>query len=217
MRLTHVKNESLKFLADRLGEDVIGQTAAILLIQKALIDYDLCPNSSKPVVTLLFAGGFSSGRRTTAKALAKVLFKSEESYDRILSCDLKCLADSFNRRAGIKFLACFSELTSSEELTVLASFLQRLRDGSPWLDKIGESANFYGSILIVSLEVEVPLPDELLNQSRAFLTSWLYEHCKKKYSKSFFDSFDEIIPFKRFDNEAKERLVEAEIIKVQSV
>ncbi len=208
-----MQDTRLTKFTELMRERVIGQSSAISQISNTLLQTDGSRRQAGPLAVLLFTGGIGSGRTTTAKGMAEVLFGSEDACNSIeLSSPLQpAVVKTLSHRPCVGLMKNVAEQASEQQRSDLASVLKQLRSDSP-AAKGNASAQLANSIFIVALDAPLPL-DLTVPQSgnQEALQAWLQKQFKEKFSADFFKSFDAIVPFKRFDVSAKTRLAELKI------
>ncbi len=208
-----MQDTRLTKFTELMRERVIGQSAAISQIGDALLQTSAAQREASPLAVLLFAGGIGSGRTTTAKGMAEVLFGSEDACNSIeLSGPLQpAVVKTLSHRPCVGLMKHVAEQSNEQQRTDLASILKRFRNNSPAAEG-KPSAQLANSVLIVAFDAPLPL-DLTVAQSgnQEALQSWLQKQFKEKFSADFFRSFDAIVPFRRLPTfPAKTRLAEIE-------
>jgi ATP-dependent Clp protease ATP-binding subunit ClpA len=208
-----MQDTRLRKFAELMRGRVIGQSAAISQISEALLQAGDGQRPTGPLAVLLFAGGIGSGRTTTAKGMAEVLFGSEDACNSIeLSGPLQpTVVKTLSHRPCVGLMKNVAEQSSEQQRSELVSILKKFRADSA-LAEGKAPAQLANSIFIVALDAALPL--ELTasqGDTREALQAWLQRQFHGKFNADFFKSFDAIVPFKRFDGAAKTRLAEQKI------
>ena len=210
-----MNQERLRSFVERMRERVAGQPLAIAKIKDTLTGAAASPG--RPLATFLFVGGAGLGKRTTAEAMAEVLFDGEGAYKRVAalaSLDgeiVKTLAG----RPGVALFRYISDVSKESERTMLSALLKRFKENVPLLDKAGQPGNLHNSIFVVTINADLPV-EMFSSENREAdesLRLWMQKNFKE-FSPDFFQSFDAIIPFRRFNVAAKTRLAEMQIAKM---
>jgi ATP-dependent Clp protease ATP-binding subunit ClpA len=216
-----MNEERLRSFVERMRERVVGQPLAIAKIKDTLTA-DSSPKIARPLAMFLFVGGAGLGKRTTAEAMAEVLFDGEDAYKRVAAL-APAEGEIIKTLAGAPSVALFryvGEVSNETERINLTALLKRFKENAPTLDKAGQPANLSRSIFIATINADLPL-DLLSSENKEAdesLRLWLQRNFKE-FSPDFFQSFDAIIPFKRFNVAAKTRLAEmltAKVVKEQA-
>ena len=69
-----MNEERLRSFVEQMRERVVGQPLAIAKIKDTLTAAATSPKPNRPLGIFLFVGGAGLGKRTTAEAMAEVLF-----------------------------------------------------------------------------------------------------------------------------------------------
>jgi ATP-dependent Clp protease ATP-binding subunit ClpA len=217
-----MNEERLRSFVERMRERVVGQPLAIAKIKDTLTAAAASPKTGRPLATFLFVGGAGLGKRTTAEAMAEVLFEGEDAYKRVAAL-APAEAEIIKTLAGHQSVALFryvAEVSNDAERINLTALLKRFKENAPTLDKAGQPAKLNGSIFVATVNADLPF-DLLSSENKEADESmrlWLQRNFKE-FSADFFQSFDAIIPFKRFNVAAKTRLAEmltAKVVKEQA-
>lgn len=210
-----MNEERLRSFVERMRERVAGQPFAIAKIKDSLSTAAASP--ARPMATLLFVGAAGLGKRTTAKAMADVLFGDESACERVTgSGSLESeIVKTLAARAGVALFRYICDVSNEPERATLTALLKRFKENVPYLDKAGRPANLGNSIFTVTINAD--LPTDLFSsenkEADESLRFWLQKNFKE-FSPDFFQSFDAIVPFRRFNVAAKTRLAEMQISKM---
>lgn len=208
-----MNQERLRSFVERMRERVAGQPLAIAKIKDTLTTAGASP--ARPLATFLFAGAAGLGKRTTAEAMAEVLF--DGAYKRVAALAslegeiVKTLAG----HPGVALFRYIGDVSKEPERASLTALLERFKENVPHLDKAGQPGNLSNSIFIVTINADLPadLFSSDTKEADESLRHWLQRHFKE-FSPEFFQDFDAIIPFRRFNAAAKTRLAEMQIAKM---
>lgn len=217
-----MNEERLRSFVERMRERVVGQPLAIAKIKDTLTAAATSPKTARPLAIFLFVGGAGLGKRTTAEALADVLFDGEDSYKRVATLAslegdvLNVLAE----RSRVALFRYISDVSNEAERTALAALLRRFEENAPPLNKAGQPENLSKSIFVVTINADLPhdLVSSESKETDESLRFWMQRNFNE-FSPDFFELFDAIIPFKRFNVASKTRLAEmliARLVKQQA-
>lgn len=203
--------ERLRSFVEHMRERVVGQPLAIAKIKDSLTAHAASPKTARPLATFLFVGGAGLGKRTTAEAMAQVLFDGEDAYKRVgapasLEGDV---VKALSERPRVALFRYTSGTSNESERASLTAILKRFKEDAPPLNKAGQPANLSKSIFIVTINADLP-PDLFSSENKEAADSlrlWMQKNFKE-FSPEFFEIFDAIIPFRRFNVAAKTRLAE---------
>ncbi len=198
-----------------LGRSVIGQKAAteacadcVSVAEARLNDPD------RPLASFLFLGPTGVGKTQCAKALAQLLFGSEERLVRFdmnefVSPDAVArLAGTFDQPEGLLTSAVrrqpFSIILLDEiekaHRDVFNLLLQVMGDGR-LTDALGRTADFTNAILILTsnLGVKEASSDLGFQSLRAGEAGVYIQAAEKFFSPEFFNRLDRVVPFERLN------------------
>ena len=206
-----MNEERLRSFVEQMRERVVGQPLAIAKIKDALTVATTSPKAARPRATFLFVGGAGLGKRTTAQAIAEVLFDGEDVFKRVdTSASLKSVVlKVLSEHPRVALFRYASDVTSEPERLSLTALLKKFKENVPPSGKASQHANLSNSILITTINADLPL-DIFSSENKEAdesLRLWLQKNFKE-FPADFFESFDAIIPFKRFNVAAKTRLAE---------
>jgi len=201
-------------------DDVIGHMQRAIIGQKAALE--ACADCvavaearlndpDRPLASLLFLGPTGVGKTQCAKALAELLFGSEERLVRFdmnefVSPDAVArLTGAFDQPEGLLTSALrrqpFSVVLLDEiekaNRDVFNLLLQVMGDGR-LTDALGRTADFTNAILILTSNLGVKeASSDLGFQSPRSLASVYVQAAEKFFSPEFFNRLDRVVPFDR--------------------
>ncbi|MGH9765952.1 MAG: AAA family ATPase [Blastocatellia bacterium] len=197
----------------KLQRAIIGQKAALEACADCVVVAEARLNDpDRPLASLLFLGPTGVGKTQCAKALAELLFGSEERLIRFdmnefVSPDAVArLVGTFDQPEGLLTSAVrrqpFSIVLLDEiekaNRDVFNLLLQVMGDGR-LTDALGRTADFTNAILILTsnLGVKEASSDLGFQSSRANEAGVYVQAAEKFFSPEFFNRLDRVIPFDR--------------------
>src|SRR5262249_12729419 len=150
------------------------------------------PKPARPLATFLFVGAAGLGKRTTAEAMAEVLFDVEDSYKRVPAM-APAEGEIIKTLAGRPCVALFryaGEVSNEPERINLTALLKRFTENAPSVNKAGQPAKLSESIFIVTINANLPfdLFSSETKEADESLRLWLQKNFKE-FSPDFFQSF----------------------------
>jgi len=213
-----MNQEGLRKFVDLMSERVIGQQIALRRINDALASASGLQQSTRPLATLLFAGAIGLGKRTTARKMAGILFGSDTAFTEISTGDRteEEIIKGLSTKPSIALLRNASDTTNERELAEVTSVLKKFKNGHPFTAPDGKPIELRNSVFIASINTELPVELTLTesDESNDSLRVWLQRRFKGTFADEFFESFDAIVPFKRFNVADKVRLAEMKISEI---
>jgi ATP-dependent Clp protease ATP-binding subunit ClpA len=207
---------------EALQHSVIGQNAATAACADAICIAEAKLNDTdRPIASFLFLGPTGVGKTQCAKALAGLLFGSEERLVRFDMNEFNSpdaasrLVGTFDQPEGLLTSAVrrqpFSIILLDEiekaHRDVFNLLLQVMGEGR-LTDAWGRTADFTNAILILTsnLGVKEASADLGFQSQRANQTSIYVQAAEKFFSPEFFNRLDRIVPFARLDRKLIERI-----------
>lgn len=198
---------------ENLQRVVIGQKAALEACADCVVVAEAKLNDpDRPLAALLFLGPTGVGKTQCAKALAEMLFGSEERLIRfdmnefVSSDAVARLVGTFDQPEGLLTSAVrrqpFSVVLLDEiekaNRDVFNLLLQVMGDGR-LTDALGRTADFTNAILILTSNLGVREASSELGfqSSRANEASVYVQAAERFFSPEFFNRLDRVVPFDR--------------------
>ena len=238
-KITQDENERLRTLEDELHKRVIGQNQAIEAVSKCIRRGRVgVKDPNRPIGSFLFLGPTGVGKTETSKALAEVLFGSEDSIIR-LDMSEYMEAHSTSKLIGSPpgyvghdeggyltkkvrqkpySIVLFDEIEKAHS-DVLNILLQILED-SRLTDSTGRVVSFKNTVIIMTSNIGAKLITDSKKlgfaNSNTLDRNALYENTKKdimqelkrEFRPELLNRIDEIIVFHKLEDEDLKRIVE---------
>ena len=244
-KVSETENEKLKKLEENLHKRVIGQDEAVAAVAKAIKRSRMgLSDPERPIGSFLFLGPTGVGKTELSKALAENLFGTEDSLIRIDMSEYMepqsvakligsppgyvgydeagQLTEKVRRKPYSVIL--FDEIEKAHS-DVMNMLLQVLDDGR-LTDSQGRTVNFKNTVIIMTSNVGASLITE--KKTLGFAESNVdkekeYESIKKdvlgelkhEFKPEFLNRIDEIIVFKKLNEEQTRKIVDLLINNVE--
>jgi len=243
-KVSETENEKLKNLEANLHKRVIGQDEAVSAISKAIKRSRMgLSDPNRPIGSFLFLGPTGVGKTELSKALAENLFGSEDAMIRLDMSeymesystskligsapgyvgydDAGQLTEKVRRRPYSVIL--FDEIEKAHP-DVMNILLQILDDGR-LTDSQGRTANFKNTVIIMTSNTGAnqitekktlgftSVSDDLAQENKEIKHNVMGE-LKKTFKPEFLNRIDEIIVFKKLNEEEDKKIIDILIKKV---
>lgn len=234
--LNRTENEKLKNLEEELSKKVVGQSAAIEAISKAIKRSRIgLKDPNRPIGSFLFLGPTGVGKTKLSKALAEELFGEEDAMIRLdMSEFMEAHTTSkiigappgyvgYEEQGGLTekvrrkpySLVLFDEIEKAHP-DVLNLLLQILEDGR-LTDSHGRTVDFKNTVIIMTSNIGARLitekktlgfKNEDLNEEAKQTNKDVLAELKKQLKPEFINRIDEVIVFNKLGREELKQIVD---------
>jgi ATP-dependent Clp protease ATP-binding subunit ClpB len=239
-RMLEGERDKLLKMEERLGQRVIGQSAAIKAVANAVRRARSgLGDPNRPIGSFIFLGPTGVGKTETARALAEFLFDDENAMVRIDMSEYMekhtvsrlvgappgyvgydeggQLSEAVRRRPYSVVLFDEIEKAHPDVFNVLLQVLDdgRLTDGQ------GRTVDFKNTIVIMTSNLGSPIIQEYFldghtdKASHQAMEDKVLAELKKHFRPEFLNRVDDVIIFQSLDEEELARIVEAQLVRLE--
>jgi ATP-dependent Clp protease ATP-binding subunit ClpB len=229
-RMMEGEREKLLKMEERIGQRVIGQTDAIIVVANAVRRARSgLQDPSRPIGSFIFLGPTGVGKTELAKALAEFLFDDEQYMIRLDMSEYMekhsvarmigappgyvgyeeggYLTESVRTHPYSVILLDEIEKAHPDVFNVL---LQILDDGR-MTDGKGRTVDFKNTVLIMTSNIGSQIIKELAGKDKEKMTSGVMEMLQATFRPEFLNRIDEVIIFNSLGKEEIKSIVDIQI------